>query len=168
MEITEDEFFKGCNVGNAALIKDGYLLCALNDEDGISKLMTVDLDADKDHKTELVLDQNEEFNSFDLDKVPGTGDDAYFILHQAQGLYLIDAINKMSYVLSYDDMDSANQSCRSVAVANIDDEDEERGFWLANIDNSNEETPEIKVFDFDNKFITELRKISQQVNEGNE
>ena len=48
----------------------------------------------------------------------------------------------------------------------IDDEDEDRGFWMANIDNSNAFSPEIRVFDFDSRFISELQKISQQVNEG--
>ena len=124
--------------------------------------MTVDVS--KVLEPELIFDQNESLYAFDLDKIPGTGDDSYFILHSTYGLYLIDPMNKKSYILRYDDNSNAN-TCRSVAVVQIDDEDEERGFWLANIDSSSF-PPEIKVFDFDNKFITELRKISQQVNAG--
>ena len=75
---SENVYFKDCNVTNAAIIKDNLLLCTMNDQEGISKLMTVDVD---EEVTELIIDQKENFYSFDLQKVPGTGDDAYFILH---------------------------------------------------------------------------------------
>ena len=80
-------------------------------------------------------------------------------MHEATGLYLIDPLNKKSYTLRYDANSNFN-TCRSVATELIDGDDPERGFWMANIDNTNPFSPEIKVFDFDNKFITELRKIS--------
>merc|ERR1739848_810562 len=115
----------------------------------------------------MIIDQKENLYSFDLQKVPGTGDDAYFILHQGNGLSLIDPMNKKSYSLRFDQHSNFN-TCRSVATALIDDENEERGFWMANIDNTNPFMPEIKVFDFSNKFITELRNISQKVTAGKE
>ena len=149
---------------NAQIIKDDLLLCSINDQDGISKLMTVDVDEEKE---ELLIDAKEPKCAFDLQKIPGTGEDAYFVLHLANGLFLIDPLNKKSYTLRYDD-NSNYDTCRSIATELIDDEDPERGFWMANIDNSNPFSPEIKVFDFDNKFITELRRITQQVGAGKE
>ena len=166
LQTTEDIFFKDCDVTNASIVKDDLLLCTLNDQTGVSKLMTVDVD---EEKVEMIIDQKESLYSFDLQKVPGTGEDIYFILHQGNGLYLIDPLNKKSYNLRYDDC-SNFATCRSVACELIDDTDKEneRGFWMANIDNTNPFSPEIKVFDFNNKFITELRKISQQVGAGKE
>ena len=49
----EDVFFQGCDVTNAQIIKDDLLLCTLIDQDGISKLMAVDVD---EEKVELILD----------------------------------------------------------------------------------------------------------------
>ena len=72
--------------------------------------------------------------AFDLKKVPGTGDNAYFILHTQKGLSLIDPDNKKSYELRYDDNTNFG-TCKSIALTLIDDDEPERGFWLANIDN---------------------------------
>ena len=88
-----------------------------------------------------------------------SGEDNFFILHLNTGLELIDPSNKKAYNLRMD----ANENfgvCRSVATSLIDDEDPDRGFWLANIDNTNPFAPEIKVFDFNSKFIEELRNMS--------
>ena len=159
IQVTDDAFFKDCNVTNACIIKEDLLLCTLNDPEGISKIMTVDVD---EETTELIIEKKENVYAFDLEKIPGTGEDVFFIMHSGQGLYLIDPINKKSYNLRYDDNSNFN-TCRSVALALIDDENPESGFWMANIDNTNPFAPEIKVYDFDNKFITELQKISQQV-----
>lgn len=126
--------------------------------------MTVDID---EETTELIIDQEKNCYSFDLQKIPGTGDDSFFILHQESGLYLIDYVNKKSYNLRIDN--NANFStCRSVATCLIDDDQEDRGFWMANIDNTNPFAPEIKVFDFNDKFISNLKEISQQVYAGKE
>ena len=162
LQKSDEVFFVDHNVTNAEIVKGDMLLCTMNDTEEISKLMTIDV---CEKKTELVIDWEETVYSYDLKKIPGTGEDPYFILHQGNGLYLIDPINKKNYNLRYDD--SANYTtCRSVAMNLVNEEDEERGFWLANIDNSNQFSPEIKVFDFDSRFISELQKISQQVNEG--
>ena len=119
--------------------------------------MTVNVE---EETCDLVLDQKENVYAFDLEKIPVTGEDVFFILHLGTGLYLIDPINKKSYNLRFDDNANFN-TCRSVAITLIDEEDPDRGFWMANIDNTNPFSPEIKVFDFNNKFITELQKISQ-------
>ena len=91
-----------------------------------------------------------------------SGEDIFFILHSSTGLELIDPSNKKEYNLRMD----ANENfavCRSVATSLINDEDPDRGFWLANIDNTNPFVPEIKVFDFNSKFIEELRNMSTQI-----
>ena len=164
LQKSTDVFFKDNDVTNAEIIKDDLLICTINDQDGISQLMTVNVDEDK---TELIIDQKENKCAFDLTKIPGTGEDAYFIMHTGTGLFLIDPLNHKSYTLHYEEDENFN-ICRSVATELIDDNEPERGFWLANIDNSNPFYPEIKVFDFNNKFITELRKISEQVGAGKE
>ena len=56
--------------------------------------------------------------------------------------------------------------CKSVTTSLIDEDDPDRGFWLANIDNTNPFAPEIKCFDFNNQFIEGLRNISQKVQLG--
>ena len=50
--------------------------------------------------------------------------------------------------------------CRSIATALIDDKDPEKGFWLANIDNSDPLKPCVKIYDFDKDFIDHLRLVS--------
>lgn len=80
---------------------------------------------------------------------------------------MIDPMNKKIYNLRRDENSNFNV-CRSVATALIDAKEEDRGFWMANIDNTNPFSPEIKVFDFNNRFVTELKKISDQVNAGKE
>lgn len=50
---SDDVFFKDCNVTNAEIIKEDLLLCTLNDQEEISKLMTVDVDKEA---TELIID----------------------------------------------------------------------------------------------------------------
>ena len=46
-----------------------------------------------------------------------------------------------------------------------DDKDPSLGFWLAWLDNSKNFLVEIKVFDFNAKFIAELAKLSKKVEE---
>ena len=159
LQTEEAVFFKDSNVTNACLIKGDKFLCTLNDQEAGYKLVTVDVE---EETTDVLIEKAELQFSFDLEKIPGTGEDVYFILHQGDGLYLIDPLTKKSYQLRQDD--NLNFStCKSVALALIDDDEPERGFWVANIDNTNPFAPEIKVFDFNNQFITELRKLSQQV-----
>ena len=105
MQATDDVFFKDNNVTNTAIIKDDLILCTVNDAEGISKLMTVDVD---EETTELIIDQKESVYAYDLEKVPGTGDDAYFIMHTGKGLSLIDPANKKSYDLRFDDNTNYN------------------------------------------------------------
>ena len=126
--------------------------------------MTVDVD---EESIESIFERKDTIYAFDLEKIPGTGEDVFFIMHTGTGLDVIDPVNKKNYKLRYDDNANFN-TCRSVALALIDDENPEAGFWMANIDNTNPFSPEIKVYDFDNKFITELQKISQQVKAGKE
>ena len=106
--------------------------------------MTVNVE---DETTDMIIDHGKELYAFDLDKVPGGGEDYFFILHLSSGLELIDPINKKSFNLRMDNNENFGV-CRSVATTLIDDEDPDRGFWLANIDNTNPFAPEIKVFDF--------------------
>ena len=40
LQIADDAYFKDCNVTNCEVIAGDLLLCALNDEEGISKIMT--------------------------------------------------------------------------------------------------------------------------------
>ena len=135
------------------------MLCTVNDDKGISKIMTVDVEKSV---TELVIDHGKEIFAFDLERVPVVGEDVYFILHISTGLELVDPINKKSYNLRMDQNENFGV-CRSVATSLIDDADPDRGFWLANIDNTNPFAPEIKVFDFNARFIEELRNISGKI-----
>ena len=121
--------------------------------------MTVDVEEDK---TELIIDHERSIYAFDLEKVPMSGEDIFFILHLNTGLELIDLSNKKEYSLRMDSNENFGV-CRSVATSLINDEDPDRGFWLANIDNTNPFAPEIKVFDFNSKFIEELRNMSTQI-----
>ena len=144
IQIADEVYFQGCNITNAEVIQGDLVLCTLNDEEGISKIMTVDLE---NEMSELVLDHGKELYAFDLERIPGGGEDYFFILHLSNGLELIDPINKKSYNLRMDKNENFGV-CKSVATSLIDDEDPDRGFWLANIDNTNPFAPEIKVFDF--------------------
>ena len=116
---------------------------------------------------ELIIDQKESVYAFDLEKVPGTGDDAYFIMHTGKGLSLIDPANKKIYDLRFDDNTNYNM-CQSISLTLVDDENPDRGFWLANIVNTNPFAPEIKVFDFNEEFIAHLRQTSEKVKAGKE
>ena len=129
IQIADEVFFKGCNVTNCEVIEGDLMLCTLNDEDGISKLMTVNVETEE---VDLVLEQGKDLFAFDLEKVPCSGEDHFFILHQNTGLDLIDPINKKSYNLRLDKNENYGV-CKSVTTRLIDDEDPDRGFWLANI-----------------------------------
>ena len=159
IQIVDEAYFKGCNITNAEIIQGDLILCTLNDEDGISKIMTVNVE---DETCDLVIDHGKELYAFDLEKVPGGEEDYFFILHLSSGLDLIDPINKKSYNLRMDKNENFGV-CRSVATSLIDDEDPDRGFWLANIDNTNPFAPEIKVFDFNAKFIEGIRNVTNLV-----
>ena len=82
------------------LVKGDMFLCTMNDMEGISRLMTINVFK---KKIELIIDWEENVYSYDLKRIPATGDDPYFILHQGNGLYLIDPINKKFYSLRDDD-----------------------------------------------------------------
>ena len=119
----------------------------------------------EDETVDLVLDHGKELYAFDLERMPTGEEDCFFILHLSTGLDLIDPINKKRYNLRIDNNENFGV-CRSVATARIDDEDPDQGFWLANIDNTNPFAPEIKDFDFDSRFVQELRNISGKVQLG--
>ena len=65
--------------------------------------MTVDVDKQK--KERLIINWFDKHFTFDLQKIPGTGEDVYFILHYDTGLYLIDPLNHKSYSLRNDEVD---------------------------------------------------------------
>ena len=144
IQIAEEAFFKGCNVTNAEIIQGELLICSLNDEEGISKIMMVDVE---NEMSEVVIDHGKDLYAFDIEKMPCSGEHNFFILHLSTGLELVDPNNKKTYNLRMDKNENFG-TCRSVATCLIDDEDPDRGFWLANIDNTNPFAPEIKVFDF--------------------
>ena len=48
-----DVFFKDLDVTNAEIIKNDLLLCTINDQDGCSKLMTVEIE---EEKTEVIIE----------------------------------------------------------------------------------------------------------------
>ena len=120
------------------------MICSLNDEEGISKIMMVDVE---NEMSEVVIDHGKDLYAFDIEKMPCSGEHNFFILHLSTGLELVDPNNKKTYNLRMDQNENFG-TCRSVATCLIDDEDPDRGFWLANIDNTNPFAPEIKVFDF--------------------
>lgn len=162
LQIADESYFKGCNVTNCEVIVGDLLLCALNDEDGISKIMTLNVE---DESVDIVIDHGKEVYAFDLERVPGGGENVFFILHLNTGLELIDPMSKKSYNLRMDKNENYGV-CRSVTTSLIDDEDPDRGFWLANIDNTNPFAPEIKVFDFNSQFMEGLKNISTKVKLG--
>ena len=57
---------------NAEVVKDDLVLVTLNDEEGLAKLMTIDTASEA---VELILDQDDYSNSYDLDKVPSSDED---------------------------------------------------------------------------------------------
>ena len=65
---SESKYFENCNVTNIELIKDDHVFVTLNDEEGLSSLYTIDTATEQ---KELVIDQDDYNNSFDMDKVPG-------------------------------------------------------------------------------------------------
>ena len=139
------------------------MLCALNDEDGVSKILTVNI---TDGTTEEIIDQKEKIYTFDMEKVPGT-EENYFIIHQSTGLSLIEPSTKRISSLRIDSTPQFN-TCNSVALTLINDEDPSEGFWLANIDNQIPNSPVISCFDFDAAFMSELKKLSDLINAGKE
>ena len=46
IQISDRTYFKGLNVTNCEVMEGNLLLCTLNDEKGISKIMTVDVEED--------------------------------------------------------------------------------------------------------------------------
>lgn len=74
------------------------MLCTMNNEAGSSIIATVNVE---DGTTEVIKDQKEKIFSYDLERVPGC-EEAYFILHQGGGLYLIDPSTKTMYNLRLD------------------------------------------------------------------
>merc|ERR1712029_71467 len=151
LQVDEDAHFVGCNVSNIEQLQEDIMFCTLNenDKDHTSKLMTVNIETGE---TDIVRDQKEELYSFDLERVPGTDDHPYFILHNQSGLYLVDPLNKKMYVLRADANEQFN-TCKSVALALVDDEDPSREFWLANIDNAVPNSPTITCYDFNTQFL---------------
>ena len=84
------------------------------------------------------------------------------MLHQAFGLHLVDESRKKLYTLSYDKNDSYGVT-RSLAMTLKDDADPESGFWLAWLDNSNNFTIEVRVYDFNADYIAELNKLCKLI-----
>ena len=144
---------------NVELVAGDLIFVALNCEEGISKLFTVDTATEE---TGLVIDEDDYSSSFDMDRVPsaeGTGN--YFILHQGNGLHLVDPQHKRMYTLSHSRNDAMN-TCRSLALTLIDEKDPSLGFWLAWIDNSQNFSTEVKIYNFDTKFMAEMGKLSEK------
>ena len=44
IQIADEAYFQGCNITNAEIIQGDLILCTLNDEDGISKIMMVNIE----------------------------------------------------------------------------------------------------------------------------
>ena len=53
LQTADEVYFKGCNVTNAEVIQGDILLCTLNDEEGVSKIMTVDIE---NEEVDLVIE----------------------------------------------------------------------------------------------------------------
>ena len=101
-----------------------------------------------------------------MEKVPGC-EENYFIIHQTTGLSLIEPETKKIYTLRFDQVPQFN-TCNSVALTLINAEDASEGFWLANIDNTVPNSPYIQCYDFNAEFMTELKKLSEKINAGQE
>ena len=86
-------------VTNAERIHGNQLLCSINDEQNIAKIVTVDIE---DNLEDIIHDHEKELFAFDLVKCPMDLDESYFILHLSDGLYLIDPINDRIYLLRID------------------------------------------------------------------
>ena len=118
---------------NVEYFIDDTIFVTVNDDEGISSLHTINCAAEQ---IELIIDQDDYSNSFDMDMVPGAKDQhPYYILHQASGLHLVDPHRKKLYTLSHEKNDNF-ATCRSIALTPLDDADPSKGFWLAWIDNS--------------------------------
>ena len=158
----EGVFLESNDVTNVERIKDDSVIVTLNDEEGLSRIETVDTGT---NATELIIDQDDYNNSFDIDKVPGTTDEfPFYILHQASGLHIVDQLRKKLYTLSHEKNDSYN-TCRSVALTLIDDQEPAQGFWMAWLDNSMNYKCEIKIYEFNATFMAQMVKLSNKVDE---
>ena len=58
----------------------------------------------------------------------------YFIMHSGKGLTLVNVQKGKTYDLAFNDQESFNV-CRSIQVVEIDQNNPDNGFWLAQIDN---------------------------------
>lgn len=156
---SENAYFEGCNVSNVERIAGDKVIVTYNCEEGYSKLFSIDTATDE---TEILINQHDRNNSFDIDALPGLEDQSFYMLHQAFGLHFVDGGRKRLYTLSYDKNDSYGVT-RSLAMTLKDNSDPAQGFWLAWLDNSNNFAIEVRVYDFDAKYIQELNKLNQMV-----
>ena len=113
----------------------------------------------------VIMPPNEKyFDIMDMGRVPGTSkSNPYYILHASNGLLLVDIKNKRIYTLSPSEQENFASVCRSICMMQIDQDDAEKGFWLAQIDNSDECDPVVKCFDFSADFVANLDKQAERI-----
>ena len=112
---------------------------------------------------QLVVDQKDEtITVFAVEKVPGTAPGVlFYLIDQSVGLSLVDAEKGRQYPLSTEPVFSA---ARTLAVALLDQasKDPRKGFRVLKLDLQESTRPEIKVFEFNEKYLTALDEKSEE------
>ena len=85
----------------------------------------------------------------------------YFIMHTGKGLTLVNAEKGKTYDLAFNNQTNFNV-CRSIQIVEIEKDNPEQGFWLAQIDNGKTLELEIKAFDFKEDFMNGLRILGER------
>ena len=75
---SSEHYLPGCNVSNIEKIQGEKVIVTYNDEEGLSKIQTVDTGTDQ---VDLVIDQDDYNTSFDIDVLPGFENQSFYMLH---------------------------------------------------------------------------------------
>ena len=132
-----ESYYEGFNVTNSVLLNEDEMLVSLEryeeDENGQEsswyKLVILDLDT---RGEKIVIAPEAAVNILDICKIPcfgGEDENPYFIMHTGKGLQLVNPSKLRSYDLAMNAQTNFNV-CRSIAVIQIDPDDDDQGFWL--------------------------------------
>ena len=147
-----ESHFAGSNVTNCVIINEDEVLCSIQDDE-VCKLVILHLDT-KEEK--IVIQPEREIYFLDIVAIPGIS--SFFVMHTGRGIHLIDADHQKTYDLCHNEQNNFNV-CRSLSVQQIDQEDPEQGFWIAQIDNGTAHQMQVKSFDFKSNFIQALKNL---------
>ena len=122
-----ESYYEGTNVINAKEINEDEMLLALCNE-GENKLVILNLDT---REEKVVIKPDECVFILDMIKIPSNPN--FFALHTGKGITLINVVKCKTYELAFNTQSNFNV-CHSLAITPIDNDDIQKGFWLAQID----------------------------------